>query len=486
MVIHRGDMLDDEPANSRKIDPRLLDAEGVMRVVLAFKLSVACKACRTVLPVHSMDSLTLACPACGEEVSAGRKAWRKVFDESTVIRGFCWPQKTMGAHDAKDGGLHGTYGRRPIRCAACKTQIEDTQLDELARGESVACRECHETLPARPANKTARQLCPCAITIVGEGQYSAADPDKLEAMHCPSCGSALQVDGRSRIVNCEYCKSSAQIPDSVWLKLHPGQIAREIYLIADMDEELRWSWLLRNPDQAESVLSAGTKLPPSALEGMSRSGSMKARRLGARNIASTEQQLDRLSRDKYESEVRAAVAHNPSVGTETLARLLDDHSDEVQRAAFGNPRFTLEDFMAVILEGDYLMWRIVAERGDLADLDDAALNTLLDHASTEFLDTIASNKILSAERLLRIREPKPLDPVMLSLAERVAELPADAAKALAQNEDAAIRHTVAANPSAPPSILQILAKDKEPEVAKAARENQSFRPTLLQKMGIWL
>jgi len=302
-------------------------------------------------------------------------------------------------------------------------------------------------------------------------------------MNCPGCGANLDLDGSSRLLKCGYCGASLTVPDPLWLRLHPLARPRELYVVADIEEGRRWSWLLRPAGRAEQVLQIRGELPDTALDGLAASGSPRARLRAAKHPAATARQLATLAGDRHESEVRAAVARHRNIDRDTAGRLLDDHAKPVQRAALDNPAWSLSDLEEFIAGGDYLLHHVVAERPDIGELSDATFHTLLDRAEGGFLERIEANPALPVARLWAIRRERPADDALLVLIRRGAELPEGALTELARHEEPAVRHAVAGSPATPNEALRLLAKDGESPIAEAARNHPDYQPSIWNRLG---
>lgn len=142
-----------------------------------------------------------------------------------------WKQGYAGTLNMK---LHyGVYRMLP-RCAACRVELDVSGIATGTR-DSLHCKECGVEACTHPAPDWIRRALPVASqvfrSVVATGPSVEAAPVTIA---CPSCGGSLQASSNdARTIGCRFCSASVYLPDDVWQRLHPVEVARSWFLRCD-------------------------------------------------------------------------------------------------------------------------------------------------------------------------------------------------------------------------------------------------------------
>jgi hypothetical protein len=128
---------------------------------------------------------------------------------------------------------------------------------------SPCCGECGAVLPVTQellASNPSLFRCDCGVNVsvrqmprdvvphvdsffthlIGEdeaqlGMVPGAAPAAAEPVifPCPHCGGSLPVDGTVRVVKCNFCGTSAYLPDDLWRRVPPVKTTQRWYVWVD-------------------------------------------------------------------------------------------------------------------------------------------------------------------------------------------------------------------------------------------------------------
>jgi Zn finger protein HypA/HybF involved in hydrogenase expression len=114
------------------------------------------------------------------------------------------------------------YGRLAARCEECKTPIEIAA--DLTEPYVHTCPKCSLKTPVSPAPDWLAQGSPGVRHLVAAEAAGAGEEPAVSgpiAMSCTQCGGNLLLDGKDRLVPCQYCGVNLYLPDDLWFRLHP-------------------------------------------------------------------------------------------------------------------------------------------------------------------------------------------------------------------------------------------------------------------------
>lgn len=430
---------------------------------IAVQLRTACSKCGAPLPLNAMVP-RLECPACGGQNELGDAFWTAVLGDddlssSTII--------TQG----REVALEVSIGGHPA-CPECGAAIPADAALAAADAGGVACTACGARtllrVPPRPWVLSGFRLLVGEDEMQVPGTGAAEAPRAVEApvaFNCPTCGGVLRVDGRSRVVQCEYCSGSAYLPDDLWHVLHPAVVTRPWYLLYD------------------------------------RGARRKARR-EAEDPAASPERLAELA-DHMDYDVRVAVVRHPRTPQAALRRLVQA-DDSLATDVLDNP--ALPQAMWSELAGTGPRWvlskiansrnappdalRIVARQVAHRLSDDWTGDEDLFDASdvSDVLEGLADNPATPAEVLAEVarlnasRVPSERGDYDEALAKH-ANTPAALLAELARSEDDSVREAVAAHPQTAVEVLESLAGDAEWNVREAVAKRAGLSPGTLKRLG---
>lgn len=208
---------------------------------LLLEIKTECISCGNPLPVNAYSE-NIFCDKCNKVNTLNGGFWHSVFeDKLKEIQSF----KDSEGRNSKIMGQYNIdmlYGRKNARCDECKTDIPDEEFDKFTEGGMYKCKKCSSEVFIRPATESLKSLIPSARFIVGEDENllkgtSEKPVEKNSAkpvlFTCPSCAGNLEIDGKERIVECNFCKSKVYLPDDLWFSLHPVVSKERWYITFD-------------------------------------------------------------------------------------------------------------------------------------------------------------------------------------------------------------------------------------------------------------
>ena len=164
------------------------------------------------------------CDACQNDVNVPHEFWTDIVKDTMeeIASG------ELGEGEGRNSTIFGLfstsllYGRLAARCEKCKTPIEVAGTP--AEPYLHTCPECGLETPVAPAPGWLVEAHPSVRHTVAATDSSAAPESTVSgpvAMSCTQCGGSLLIDGKDRLVPCQYCGVNLYLPDDLWLRLHP-------------------------------------------------------------------------------------------------------------------------------------------------------------------------------------------------------------------------------------------------------------------------
>lgn len=198
----------------------------------AIEISVQCPKCDGWVPLNG-PLLRVHCDKCQTAFELAPRFWYKVLRDVYAEAAFRLDDgQGYNAAATERYDVKVLYGSQRPSCGACNEPLE------LARGVAAAyeheCPACGATTPVVPAPAwLADALAPPRLLVnaevqeekgeeVAEGEEAPAGSAPV-AFTCPQCGGSLLVDGRDRMVACNFCGVNVYLPDDLWFRLHPAR-----------------------------------------------------------------------------------------------------------------------------------------------------------------------------------------------------------------------------------------------------------------------
>lgn len=206
------------------------------------RAGVTCPRCESLVPVGAMVQ-RIRCGACGETVRLGTGDWEAILGDvlaeaPRMAEGEASRSTILGEHR-----MTVTRGRLAPRFSGTDTAIPlELVAGVTGRTELPPPEGAKAATVVRPVPEALSDLLPDVLAIVGEdpallasrgGGVSLevdASSARPVAFSCPSCAGQLVTDGTRRSAVCEHCGAESEIPESLWLRIHPGLRLRGWFL----------------------------------------------------------------------------------------------------------------------------------------------------------------------------------------------------------------------------------------------------------------
>ncbi len=171
-------------------------------MAIAIELRTTCERCRDPLPLNAW-STAVPCWACLHENPISPEQWAQ------LLRGAIADAWTLEEGEGRS---------ETLKVGARKFELRFSTVDK-PRGKR----------RARPKEMRA-DLFPGVAALAGE-EHERPDSTEHQPFHCPQCGAARDIDGRSRSFTCSHCNTTSQLSDEVWRRMHPVHAQRPWYLV---------------------------------------------------------------------------------------------------------------------------------------------------------------------------------------------------------------------------------------------------------------
>ncbi|MCP4231906.1 MAG: hypothetical protein GY771_17390 [bacterium] len=192
------------------------------------EISIKCPKCDSPVPLNGPWQVA-HCDSCQTDIDIPGDYWPDIFadmleDIKTDLA------EGEGRNSTIFGTFHTTllYGELHTRCEGCKTEFEPKA--DLAERSIHICSECGRKIEVHPSPQWLKKAYPEAVLFLYasmQGKSDESDDTAVSgtaiAFTCPQCGGALMVDGKERLLPCQFCGVSVYLPDDLWLRLHPAK-----------------------------------------------------------------------------------------------------------------------------------------------------------------------------------------------------------------------------------------------------------------------
>jgi hypothetical protein len=208
----------------------------------AFEISVQCPKCDAWVPLPG-PLLRLHCDKCQTDFELKRRLWFRLLRDVYAEIGFRLEDgQGYNAEAVERYAVKALYGRQRPVCLGCGEAI--TPAEDAAAAYDHTCSRCEATTrvtppPAWLANALTppRWLLNAEIQEEKGTESSEKEGEKKEAaaspvaFTCPQCAGSLLVDGRDRMIRCNYCGVDVYLPDELWFRLHPARKKRRWFVV---------------------------------------------------------------------------------------------------------------------------------------------------------------------------------------------------------------------------------------------------------------
>lgn len=270
---------------------------------LELKLTVACPSCSRENPIPEMIPVA-RCYACDARVPT-KSIWHHVNLQDDIAALFSGREKHL-AH----GRLDVRIGSPSCSCGHALPDLAEAVAASQPESR-LTCPKCQGTTVVRAASDQTRSLAniPEITHVVSPVPHiHGASERKTVTLKCANCGAPLTSDGSSRIVQCDYCHASEELPPELWDPKGPHLEPVPFFLVVKPAPRLLMEQRYRATSVEERVRDAqDPSTPPEALEflaTMHKPSNIDL--LVAKNPAAPEPLLVSLAKSKHE-EVRLAI-----------------------------------------------------------------------------------------------------------------------------------------------------------------------------------
>lgn len=203
-------------------------------MTLSFRVefSIKCPRCDRPIPLDGPME-TILCGSCKSEIPITRDYWVEIISDA------CKTLRKVELGQGSGSMMLGTFnadlslGRLNPYCDQCKTDFEPSWEDSVC--SAYKCASCGLEYPVSTPPGWLEKGVP-GIKYLVNALLDAEKPLELASsspvvLSCPSCSAALEADGTTRFVDCNYCNSQVYLPDDVWMKFHKAKRKRRWFVV---------------------------------------------------------------------------------------------------------------------------------------------------------------------------------------------------------------------------------------------------------------
>lgn len=207
------------------------------------KLGVVCESCNNSIPINGFVH-EVECPKCLKLTKLkGKLRWQQLLNYHN-------PSVDVFTATTKHKLGEGDFGAwQPVKlktwrkwptCRNCGAKIDEKLFEQVISGKrDFSCKMCSATIPFKPVPEQIKKVFPqvlFSLDPLPPDFHKLTFKKKREeinpvAMQCMTCGGSLKIDGKLRMIPCEFCTSNNYLPDEVWLALHPQQEMKEWFIV---------------------------------------------------------------------------------------------------------------------------------------------------------------------------------------------------------------------------------------------------------------
>jgi len=209
-------------------------------------MSITCPKCDSSVKVNG-PLRNIHCNACQNNLELPVKFWKDNMLDA--LEWIVTDMKEGEGYNMKQFGQYETnwtlYELSP-RCEECNTKLVLKDIVIKEEGE-ITCKECGTKTNIIPAPEWLKKAVPAAEYLVNVQTEDSLDDKEPAisggvALTCPKCNGSLIIDGKERLVPCQYCGVNIYLPDDLWLRLHPVLIKKRWYLVYNENEVEKMSF----------------------------------------------------------------------------------------------------------------------------------------------------------------------------------------------------------------------------------------------------
>jgi hypothetical protein len=190
------------------------------------EIGIKCPKCDGPVPLNGPWQVA-HCDSCQNDIDIPADYWPDILadileDIKTDLA------EGEGRNSTIFGTFHTTllYGELHARCESCKTEFEPNP--DLTEAYTHYCGNCGLAIEVTPSPDWLKNAYPDAVLFTDATLQSKAGDETSAvsgpvAFTCPQCGGALMVDGKERLLPCQFCGVNVYLPDDLWLRLHPAK-----------------------------------------------------------------------------------------------------------------------------------------------------------------------------------------------------------------------------------------------------------------------
>lgn len=205
----------------------------------SIECSISCPRCDSSIILNGPVKVA-HCNACQENVEISGDFWEGILNSilnditDEITEGYGRNSTIFGEFNTRL-----IYYNMPPVCLKCKKKL--VLPDKFAGNKNtIKCSNCDEKNSIKEIPDWLKPHLPSGKFLVNAIITKADEPitDITDgvALTCPRCGGSLIVDGKERIVPCEFCSLHVFLPDALWLRLHPVLVKSAWYIVFDEEE----------------------------------------------------------------------------------------------------------------------------------------------------------------------------------------------------------------------------------------------------------